>query len=87
MTTNAEFENPSYLTPVAITSFGADDELWVPLDEDGNPLVTACARRIGELDHDAGAEYETCRNAIQLGLEALHCDDVWVSLRALMSVV
>jgi hypothetical protein len=47
-------------------TFGADDELWVPLAEDGYPVTTAEPLRVNQLA--AGEEYETLYNAIDLAL-------------------
>jgi len=49
--------------------FGETDELYVPLDEAGEPIGDAPRLRRSELDPDQ--EYETIENAIQLGLKAL----------------
>jgi len=51
----------------ARVTFGAGDELWVPLGEDGHPLATARALRHTELQDDE--EYATIKDAIQLGLD------------------
>jgi len=50
-------------------AFGEQEELFVPLDERGEPTAGAAPVRRWERDPDA--EYETSKNAIQLGLEAL----------------
>ncbi len=49
-------------------SFDKDDELWVPLDESGEPMKEAPALKCADLLEDE--EYETIRDAIDLGFEA-----------------
>ncbi len=53
----------------SVRRFGEDDELFVPLDDDGEPIRTASPLGLGELD--SNLEYETISNAIQQGLDAL----------------
>ena len=48
---------------------GDSDEVYVRLDEEGEPLVAGERFGIDQLDPDE--EYETFKNAIQLGLDAL----------------
>jgi hypothetical protein len=49
--------------------FGQNDKLFVPLDEDGEPLTTGPRAKFTELVD--GEEYETIQNAIELGLAEL----------------
>jgi len=51
------------------TAFGEEDELWVPLDEKGEPLVDAERLTVSELEEDE--EYQTIQSAIEAGLAAL----------------
>jgi hypothetical protein len=53
--------------------FGADDEWWVPLDEDGNPSREVPWLPAAELDPDE--EYDCVRDAIEVGLAALDVSD------------
>ena len=50
-------------------SFDENDEIWVLLDEKGNPLIDGEKFSINSLKDDE--EYETIWNAIQLCLQAL----------------
>jgi hypothetical protein len=52
-----------------VRAFGEADELFVPLDEEGEPIVFAEPLLAEELSEDL--EYETIANAIQLGLGAM----------------
>jgi len=52
----------------AVREFGEDDELWVPLGEDGEPVVDGLQLKYSELDPDE--EYATSVNAIEAGLLA-----------------
>jgi hypothetical protein len=63
-------------------SFGDADELYVPLDESGEPVLTAAPLRFADLDPEQ--EYETIENAIQLGLKAFGRGD-WKTLFALIT--
>jgi hypothetical protein len=47
--------------------FDRETEMYVPLDDAGEPLLDANWRRFSELDPNA--EYETVQNAIELGFE------------------
>jgi hypothetical protein len=58
-------------------TFGEADELWVPLDEQGYPILTADRLHTGELLNDV--EYETVENAINLGLKTVGAGD-WSDL-------
>jgi hypothetical protein len=60
-----------------IRSFGEDDEVYVLLDEDGEPIPEGERFSLQDLDPDE--EYETIKNAIQLGLEGLGRGD-WPSV-------
>lgn len=62
----------------AIAEFGAEDELFVPLDEDGEPVASATLRPRADLKSDE--EYETAKNAIELGLDAFGVG-TWGTLR------
>ncbi|OUL27871.1 hypothetical protein BV378_08955 [Nostoc sp. RF31YmG] len=52
-----------------IYSFDENDEIWVLLNEEGNPLIDGENFSINSMKDDE--EYETICNAIQLGLQAL----------------
>ena len=47
--------------------FTVDDEIFIPLDEQGEPVLSAKRLTLYELDEDE--EYETVENAIELGLK------------------
>jgi hypothetical protein len=52
--------------------FGAEDEWWVPLDEDGEPVTTARGFRAAELDAQGeDFEFETAVSALDAGLDAV----------------
>ncbi len=53
---------------VVIRTFGTEDELWVPLDEDGEPIITAEPLKTSQLL--PAEEYETIQNAIDLAFRA-----------------
>lgn len=55
-----------------IKEFSEEDELFVPLDEDGEPLTDN--QRLKQSDFLPDEEYETVMNAIQLGLESINID-------------
>lgn len=65
-----------------VASYGENDELFVPLDEDGEPLDDATPIRRENLLQ--GEEYETKVNAIQLGLNHVEWN-VWNELFDLMT--
>lgn len=71
-----------YENGAAGRSFGEADELYVRLDEQGYPLQDAAKLRLDQLSPDE--EYETARNAIQLGLDALGHGG-WEDLHELMT--
>ena len=71
-----------YIDGRQIRAFGEDDELFVPLDDDGEPVLSA--RPVRRDEFEAGAEYETVRNAIQLGMDALGVGD-WKALVGVMT--
>ncbi|BAY11360.1 hypothetical protein [Calothrix sp. NIES-2098] len=52
-----------------ISSFDENDEIWVLLDEEGEPLIDGERFSINSMKDDE--EYETICNAIDLGLQAL----------------
>lgn len=52
-----------------LSSFGEDDEIWVPLDEEGRHILDAGMFKLSELDDEV--EYDTLRTAIDLGLQAM----------------
>jgi hypothetical protein len=58
------------------------DELWVPLDEEGEPMTSSQPLRTEELVQDGDQEYETIKDAIQLGLEAFGAP-AWLTSREL----
>jgi hypothetical protein len=60
-----------------VDEFAGDKELFVPLGERGLPILTA--RPLLEVEFEDGVEYETCQNAIQLGLAKCGWD-VWEKL-------
>lgn len=62
--------------------FGNQGELFVPLDEKGQPVLSATPIRREDLELDV--EYETISNAIQQGLHALGAGS-WSELFGLMT--
>jgi hypothetical protein len=52
-----------------VREYDAQDELWVPLDEDGQPLLGGPPLLVGDLSPEE--EYETVRNAIDVALSAV----------------
>lgn len=52
-----------------VGEYGQDGELFVPLDDDGEPILSAAP--VLRKDFHADLEYETIRNAIQQGLETI----------------
>jgi hypothetical protein len=64
-----------------VQAFGEDDELYVLLDEEGEPISDGERFSLRELDPDE--EYETVKNAIQLGLDGLGRGD-WNSVFSLI---
>ena len=54
-----------------IKSFNLNDEIWVMLDEDGQPIIDGKQFTIEQIADDDDDEYETIYNAIQLGLDLL----------------
>ncbi|MBH8575127.1 hypothetical protein I8752_19330 [Nostocaceae cyanobacterium CENA369] len=58
---------------LAIYSFDANDEIWVLLNEEGNPLIDGQKFSINSMNDDE--EYETIYDAIQLGFQVLGLDN------------
>ena len=54
-----------------IKSFNSADEIWVMIDENGEPIDNGEKFTIEQIEDDDDEEYETIYNAIQLGLELL----------------
>lgn len=67
-----------YVNGALKREFGMKDELFVPLNEDGEPILTAPRLRFTELNPEE--EYETIENAIQLGLTELG-DGNWSDIK------
>ena len=65
----------------SVAEFGAQNELYVPLNEKGEPETEHRPLQHRELVKDV--EYETIRNAIQLGLEGIGSPDLWENIRRL----
>lgn len=63
-------------------SFGEEDETYVLLDEEGEPLRDGARFKLAELTSDE--EYETIENAIQAGLAEFGKGD-WESLHELLT--
>jgi hypothetical protein len=53
------------------SEFGPSDEIWVALDERGEPDLDGERYRWEEIEDDEEGEYETIINSIDAGLEAL----------------
>jgi hypothetical protein len=64
------------------SSFGAADEIWIQLGQDGYPLPDGPRLAMAELQDDQ--EYETIENAIELGLQALGQGD-WDKIHEILS--
>ncbi len=54
-----------------LKTFDLADEIWVMLDENGEPIVNGLKFTTEQIEDDDNEEYETICNAIQLGLESL----------------
>jgi hypothetical protein len=61
--------------------YAADDELWVPLDDEGDLVLSENPIHKTEFDEDT--EYETIENAIQLGLKRFGVGE-WAALQRLI---
>lgn len=61
--------------------FGQNDELFVPLDEKGEPITTGPHIKFNEMV--ANEEYETIKNAIELGLSEFGSGS-WTDLKQLI---
>jgi hypothetical protein len=57
-----------YINGEAIKFFTEADEIWVLLDDEGNPLLNGEKFRVSELDPNPETEYATIVNAFQLGI-------------------
>jgi hypothetical protein len=62
--------------------YGREDEIFVPLDEEGEPVVDGPTHRYSELD--PSGEYETSTNAIELGLQKLGVGS-WGEIQAVIA--
>jgi len=69
-----------YQSGKLIREFGPEDELWVPLNDDGRAMTERPPLCASELDEDG--EYETSVNAIALGLREIGAGTAWTALRA-----
>jgi hypothetical protein len=67
----------------AEAEYGEEDELFVPLREDGTP--DAGGRRFHPEELDPSGEYETILNAVQMGLQQFGHPEAWAALRDLIS--
>ncbi|MGB3641328.1 MAG: hypothetical protein WBA39_27690 [Rivularia sp. (in: cyanobacteria)] len=69
-----------------LKTFDLADEIWVMLDENGEPIVNGLKFRIEQIEDDDDEEYETICNAIQLGLESLGINiDVWKEVHSFIT--
>jgi hypothetical protein len=71
-----------YASGVLRHKFGENDEMFVPLDENGAPVLHARPRKIAEFLE--GEEYETILNSIQLGFSSFG-DGTWADLKLFIS--
>ena len=55
---------------VVLEEFGADDELWVPIDDQGNPIREA--QHVKTSDLDPAVEYETIADVFFLAVRKLN---------------
>ena len=62
-------------------AFDENDELYVPLRQDGDPDLEHAPLAVTDLSPDC--EYETVKNAIQLGLEQLGVLAAWDEVKRL----
>jgi hypothetical protein len=65
-----------------VCEYSLDDELWVELNEEGDPDPSRGVFTNDEFKK--GVEYETQKNAVQLGLESIGLTD-WRTLLARIS--
>jgi hypothetical protein len=68
-------ESKLYESGQLVREFGPSDERWVRLDEHGDTVPNATTYSADQLDSDPNAEYETVRDAIELGLDAFGAGD------------
>jgi hypothetical protein len=69
-----------YESGVPTASFGPDEEIWVEVNEDYQPLPQNGMFRVQQLDVNSDKEYVTYRNAIQLGLEKIGVAISWENI-------
>jgi hypothetical protein len=67
-----------------VRGFGDEDEIWVPMDDDGNPNLDAPRYPGNAIPEDE--ECDCIRNAIDAGLEEAGFDD-WLTTRGLLDAV
>ena len=65
-----------------VEDYSLDDELWVALNEEGDPEPSHGLFTNSEFKN--GVEYETQKNAVQLGLDTIGFTD-WKGLLARIS--
>ncbi|MGH9459689.1 MAG: hypothetical protein ACRD1X_00600 [Vicinamibacteria bacterium] len=71
-----------YVEGEPVRELGHGDEVYVLLDEEGEPLLAGERFGIDQLDPDK--EYETLKNAIEMGLDALGAGE-WSALLEFMA--
>ncbi|MEM7717149.1 MAG: hypothetical protein AAF349_26970 [Cyanobacteria bacterium P01_A01_bin.68] len=70
---------------VPVKQFNLADEIWVMLDEDGNPILDSQQFTIDQIEED-DEEYETIYNAIQLGIEFVGINkNVWKEVHSFIT--
>jgi hypothetical protein len=66
-----------------VAEYDAEDEIFVPLDENGEPQLLGPRLKPAELDPEQ--EYDTVMNAVQRGLKDLGEPGAWPLVRELIS--
>lgn len=70
----------------SIKRFDLADEIWVMLDDGGEPIVNGKQFTIEQIEDDDDDEYETICNAIQLGLESIEINkNTWREIRSFIT--
>jgi hypothetical protein len=65
-----------YTKGVLTKEFTPEDEVWVLVNEEGNPLLDQHFLP-AQVDEDEDNEYQTLRNSVELGLDELGTSEKW----------
>ncbi|MBV6626708.1 MAG: hypothetical protein KI793_27855 [Rivularia sp. (in: Bacteria)] len=69
-----------------IKKFDLDDEIWVMVDENGEPIINGKQFRVEQIEDDDDEEYETIYNAIGLGIEYIGINkDIYKDVRSFVT--